>query len=159
MNLVYLVGDATEPQLNDYHKGVIVHCCNNIGAWGAGFVLALSKKWSEPEKQYRAMSKYNLGDIQIVPVEENLSVCNLIGQNGIRSYQTPVPVDYAAIKKGLEKLKIYMIKNNIINLIMPRIGCGLAGGKWGEILKILDDVFADTKIVIEVYSHNVTMQF
>ena len=47
----YLVGDATRP----VGEGVklIIHCCNDIGAWGAGFVVALSKRWEGPEKCYR----------------------------------------------------------------------------------------------------------
>lgn len=38
----YLKGDATCPQA----KGVkiICHVCNDIGGWGKGFVLALSKR-------------------------------------------------------------------------------------------------------------------
>jgi len=46
--IVYLKGDATQPQA----KGVkiIVHCCNDLGGWGKGFVLALRKRWPEPEQ-------------------------------------------------------------------------------------------------------------
>src|SRR5205823_6841477 len=49
--ITYLKGDATCPQA----KGVkiICHVCNDIGGWGKGFVLALSKRWSEPEAAYR----------------------------------------------------------------------------------------------------------
>jgi hypothetical protein len=42
----YLKGDATFPEA----KGtkIICHICNDLGAWGKGFVLAISKRWSEP---------------------------------------------------------------------------------------------------------------
>ena len=48
----YLKGDATCPQA----KGVkiICHVCNDIGGWGKGFVLALSRRWEQPESEYRA---------------------------------------------------------------------------------------------------------
>ncbi|WP_306766628.1 hypothetical protein [Tenacibaculum sp. M341] len=47
----YIKGDATSPQA----KGVkiIAHICNDLGGWGKGFVLAVSKRWKEPEISYR----------------------------------------------------------------------------------------------------------
>lgn len=51
MPIQYTTGDATQP-LADGAK-IICHVCNDIGGWGAGFVVALSRKWSEPERAYR----------------------------------------------------------------------------------------------------------
>ncbi|MFI2203484.1 Appr-1-p processing protein [Streptomyces sp. NPDC020192] len=50
--ITYIRGDATVPLA----KGtkVIAHVCNDIGGWGKGFVLALSRRWPEPERAYRA---------------------------------------------------------------------------------------------------------
>ncbi len=47
----YIKGDATSPQA----KGtkIIAHICNDLGGWGKGFVLAISKRWKEPESSYR----------------------------------------------------------------------------------------------------------
>lgn len=70
----YLVGDATFP-LGTGNK-IIAHICNDIGGWGLGFVLALSKRWKQPEKEYRqwhlskATSNFKLGEIQLVKVED-----------------------------------------------------------------------------------------
>lgn len=44
----YLKGDATNLVIPG--NKIIVHICNDIGAWGKGFVLAVSKRWSESEK-------------------------------------------------------------------------------------------------------------
>jgi O-acetyl-ADP-ribose deacetylase (regulator of RNase III) len=49
--LHYIVGDATSP-LGD-GKRIVVHVCNDIGGWGAGFVLAISRRWTAPEESYR----------------------------------------------------------------------------------------------------------
>ena len=46
----YLVGDATNPKAQGYR--LIVHICNDLGSWGQGFVLALSRKWDAPEAAY-----------------------------------------------------------------------------------------------------------
>jgi O-acetyl-ADP-ribose deacetylase (regulator of RNase III) len=51
MALKYVTGDATRPEGEGCK--VIVHCCNDIGQWGSGFVVALSKRWDRPEERYR----------------------------------------------------------------------------------------------------------
>ena len=51
----YLTGDATSPKTNG--NKIIVHICNDIGAWGKGFVLAISKKWNRPKNEYQSWCK------------------------------------------------------------------------------------------------------
>ena len=47
-------GDATNPtKLYDNEISIIPHVCNNKNRWGAGFVLALNKKWPIVEEKYR----------------------------------------------------------------------------------------------------------
>lgn len=43
-SIAYRVGDATQP-VGDGPK-ILVHVCNDIGAWGRGFVVALSRRWA-----------------------------------------------------------------------------------------------------------------
>jgi len=50
--IAYVVGDATRPE--GQGPRVIVHVCNDIGGWGRGFVLALSRAYPEAERRYRA---------------------------------------------------------------------------------------------------------
>jgi len=145
----YLKGDATSP-IGEGHK-VIVHVCNNVGAWGAGFVLALSRKWKDPEKEYRKWSKgeksffinpdFELGNVQFVTVEKEITVANMIGQEDVSPNNAGVsPVRYGAIGVCLEKVvKHYKGLNMNFSIHMPRIGCGLAGGHWNvmeEIIKV-----------------------
>lgn len=85
----YLRGDATSPQA----KGpkVIAHICNDRGGWGKGFVLAVSRRWPEPEAAYRrwhrerAANDFGLGATQLVRVAPDIWVANMIGQHGLRS--------------------------------------------------------------------------
>lgn len=66
--IIYLKGDVTNP----IAKGnkIIAHICNDAGGWGKSFVLAISRKWKEPEKFYRKCYKdkinFKLGEIQII---------------------------------------------------------------------------------------------
>lgn len=141
----YLKGDATDPKIKDGNR-FLIHICNNCGGWGAGFVLAISKKWKEPEKQYRAnIKKMKLGDIGIVKVDDGMFVVNMIAQNGYKSMSNPMPVSYSALEKCLEKLKDELKNYNNPTIHMPKIGCGLGGGRWFEIEKLIN-IFDDAYV-------------
>jgi O-acetyl-ADP-ribose deacetylase (regulator of RNase III) len=131
-SIIYLKVDATAP--NQAGNQIIAHICNDIGGWGKGFVLAISKRWKEPEKAYRNWHKqgsnFALGQVQLVQVEEKLWVANMIAQRGISTIKNPtIPIQYDAVLSCLETLSIEANKLNA-SVSMPRIGCGLAGGKW-----------------------------
>jgi hypothetical protein len=56
MNAIdYRTGDATDPVGEGAR--IICHVCNDIGGWGRGFVVALSKRWPEPEAQWNALCR------------------------------------------------------------------------------------------------------
>ena len=98
--IIYLKGDATSPQVKGYK--VIAHICNNRGSWGAGFVMAISKKWSSPEIEYRKWIETKtatLGEIQLVPVEDEIVIANMIAQDGFVNFLNPVAVRYEALKE------------------------------------------------------------
>ena len=135
----YLKADATVPQAEG--NIVIAHICNDIGAWGKGFVLALSKRWKYPEKQYKQWykegEKFALGEVQFVSVEEKIWVANLIGQHNIyRDENGDPPIRYEAVKRGLQIIADFAYEINA-KVQMPRIGCGLAGGSWDRIEKLI----------------------
>ena len=155
MSIAYLSGDATRP--NATGQKIIVHICNDIGKWGKGFVLAISKRWKQPETVYKdafkGADKPALGDVQIIPVENDIVVANIIGQHGVRSLRNttaPAPVRYEAIKKGLQAIADYALQHNA-TVHMPRIGCGLAGGEWAEIEPILNQTLINKGIKTTVY--------
>ena len=127
----YTRGDATAPVGSGLK--IIVHICNDIGAWGAGFVLALSKKWTAPEEHYRALGKWTLGDVHFIRVEDDIIVANMIAQEGIGPDESGrPPIRYSALREALYQVDYYAWMNHEHNasIHMPRIGCGLAGGSW-----------------------------
>jgi len=147
----YVVGDATNPQ-GKGHK-VIVHCCNDIGGWGAGFVLALSAKWPQPEEMYHKwfeQSEPQLGDIQVIKVENDISVCNMIGQHLVASMSKTPPIRYEAIKKGLSTLRDY-IQHKPSTIHAPRFGTGLAKGRWDKIEMIIKNELSQYDISVTIY--------
>jgi O-acetyl-ADP-ribose deacetylase (regulator of RNase III) len=139
----YVTGDATQP-IGDGPK-IIVHVCNDIGAWGAGFVLAISKRWPEPEAAYRAIEEYRLGDVQLVKVADDLHVANMIAQAG--TYRRGVPIRYPAVRECLQKVAEHA-RRLAASVHMPRIGCGLAGGEWSEIEPIIVETLNGIEVTV-----------
>lgn len=153
-DITYKVGDATEPQTQG--NKLVVHCCNDIGVWGKGFVLAISEKWPQAEKAYREWFKnkvnndFALGEVQFIQVARDIWIANLIGQNGIRSRSNPSPINYFAIERGLIKVSDFATYNNC-SIHMPRIGCGLAGGKREIISFIINKTLVKSGLEVTIY--------
>lgn len=179
--ITYLEGDATDPQpAGDDAEGmppqasqprIIVHICNSVGGWGRGFVVALSKRWPEPEREYRqwferskipafpesamlGIGPFRLGAIQPVRVEPDplvrrkewnpsIVVINMIAQEGYGPKNqaqhrdgltdSKPPIRYDALDECLGHVAELRDLWGLGTMHMPRIGCGLAGGKWSEV--------------------------
>ncbi|MFF1924330.1 macro domain-containing protein [Streptomyces sp. NPDC058221] len=152
--ITYVVGDATSP----HGKGVklIVHVCNDLGGWGKGFVLALSRRWPEPEAAYRqwhrerAGNDFGLGAVQFVQVTPYIWVANAVGQRGMRTGGNGVPVRYEAIGRALEAVADRAVELGA-SVHMPRIGCGLAGGKWSRIEPLVEKWLTGRGLSVTVY--------
>ncbi len=154
----YLKGDATAPKREPGdHNIILAHICNDAGKWGAGFTAALDKRWSAPRESYmawwsgRRSNKFGLGGIQMVKVENRLWVCNMLAQKGVRGPWNKIPIRYDALARCLEKLAIEadMIDADVV---MPRIGCGLAGGVWEKIEPLILRELVDDTVRVSVYS-------
>lgn len=151
MKIKYVKGDATAPR----GKGLkaIAHISNDIGAWGAGFVLALSNKWNYPEEFYRAVAAekgLTLGDVHIVPVERNIVVMNMVAQAGIGFNDGVAPIRYDALRTCLNKVNEHCVMFGG-TLHAPRFGAGLAGGDWNIIEGIILDVM---DVDVTIYDFN-----
>ncbi len=153
-SIVYLVGDATKPQ--SAGSKIIAHVCNDVGAWGKGFVLALSKISPAPERAFRKWyaernrNDFALGAVQFVSVSEDVSVANMIGQHDIGTIGGIPPIRYAAVETALETVgKKALVENASVHL--PRIGCGLAGGSWSEIEPLIERQICALDVPVFVY--------
>jgi O-acetyl-ADP-ribose deacetylase (regulator of RNase III) len=152
-----LAGDATVPQA----KGpkLIAHVCNDRGGWGRGFVLALSARWPEPERAYRAWHRerakndFGLGAVQVVQVAADRWVANMVGQHGTRPGSAGPPVRYEAIATCLAALAVHAAELQA-SVHMPRIGCGLSGGRWELVEPLVVEALCARDIAVTVYDHS-----
>jgi O-acetyl-ADP-ribose deacetylase (regulator of RNase III) len=151
MAITYHTGDATAPGSDE--PGVIAHLCNDAGGWGKGFVLAISRRWPQPENAYRNWARsgdqFTLGMVQLVQLENRLSVANMVAQHGYASRAHPVAIRYDALAQCLAKLASRIEPGTVIH--MPRIGCGLAGGNWGQVEPLIQEHLAVAGFEVRVY--------
>lgn len=145
----YLRGDATSPQASG--PKLIVHVCNTLGGWGKGFVLAISARWAEPERFYRAWhhrkephlveresmrlemtGRFGLGESQLVQVKADIFVLNMIAQEGMKTGSQGPPIRYAALALCLRHADKFA-RDLGASVHGPRFGCGLAGGTWERV--------------------------
>lgn len=154
MEINYVTGDATLPE-GPGHK-TIAHICNNQGGWGRGFVVALGARYPLAESEYRQWSSSStpprrLGAVQVVRVADDVAVANLIAQNGYRAKENPVPLDFAALERCLRLLSTHpAVVTGSVH--MPRIGTDLAGGRWDQIVPIIERTLLAAGIDVTVYT-------
>ncbi len=152
--IFYGNADATLPQ--GHGPSIIAHVCNDIGQWGKGFVLPLGERYPEAEKQYREWARrrteppFALGQVQFVEVAPTLWVANMIGQHGIARRGSLPPVRYEAIRECLRRVCAFAAEQKAY-VQMPRIGCGLAGGKWEEVSRIIEEELIANGVQVTVY--------
>ena len=158
----YIKGDATKPLITEGEYSVICHCCNTLGAGAAGFVLALSKRFPKVKEHYLSLIKSikpdeRLGKVGFVKTNKNIVVANILGQDRIyRSADGKIPLNYEALREGFKNVydKFIDYKNIPFTIHMPRIGCGLAGGKWEIVEDIIKDEFTKKGVEVYVYDYN-----
>jgi O-acetyl-ADP-ribose deacetylase (regulator of RNase III) len=131
---------------------------NDHGGWGRGFVLAVSKRWPQAEKDYREWEKvgrgadeastpFQLGEVSISKVETNLGVAHMLAQHGYIGPDNPTPLSYEALAQCLRKLATVAAAQNA-SIHMPRIGAGLAGGEWSRIKRIVEQELGHLPVYI-----------
>lgn len=140
-----------------HHKGdllksdcnVIVHQVNCQGVMGSGIAKQIKETYPSVFEQYRKRYLSNgakLGEIDICNVGGDRMVVNLYSQDkylprGVRH------TNYEAFKDGLTELKksiSYWGSTNLFKIGFPyRIGCGLGGGDWKIVRRLIEEVFPD----------------
>lgn len=128
---------------------IIPHVCNNIGAWGAGFVLAISKEWNQPEEIFRS-KKSSLGEVQFIEVNKTITIANMIAQHGIRINNGIPPIRYEALDTCLKLVAKKAIETGA-EIHAPKFGAGLAGGDWLRIEKLIKENLTNQNISVTIY--------
>jgi len=122
-----------------------------MGVMGGGIALQIRNQLPKVYNEYKRLCsntdpKQLLGTIQCVEDDFGRVFVNLFGQlNYGRDKQY---TDYVALRRGL--LNVYNIANqyNVSVAIPFNIGCGLAGGDWNEVYKMIEEIFGDYDVTL-----------
>lgn len=154
--ITYRTGDATTPV---ERPAVIAHICNDAGGWGAGFVVALGSRYPAAEMAYRRWAhtrmwrdvSFRLGAVQFVDVGAGLTVANMIAQHGYGRDPAGRPaIRYRALSDCLSTVADVASRRGA-TVVMPPIGTGLAGGRWGRIVPIITSNVTSNGVAVVVY--------
>ncbi len=137
----------------DTTNAVIVHCVNCLGIMGAGIAKQIRIRFPEAYDVYRESydSKLlTLGSVTYMyypktEQSEQKIIANAAGQEtvGTKTRQ----VDYDATRMCFyninDAMKIFENEFKISTINFPLFGCGLAGGDWQIISKIIEEEVND----------------
>lgn len=156
----YVNGDLFK-NLNVGKNILIPHCVNDIGAWGAGFVIPLAKAFPISREEYLKASNNNeiyLGKVQYVDCTPKNSktnkiiVANMCAQHNTISVGNKKPVKYAALTKCMEDIALKMEESirfyKVFEIYCPKFCSGLAGGNWDFIEELIDEIWGDIKVTV-----------
>jgi O-acetyl-ADP-ribose deacetylase (regulator of RNase III) len=153
--ITYIKGDLLEDTLQIKEKTLICHVCNNLSIMGKGFASQLKEIHPDVFQGFKKarLNACPANYYKLTARNANLYVCNMVCMNGLYSkYSNPNPLSYPALKACLEDALKFAV-NSELNICMPKIGVGLARGDWNKVVKILDEVFAEKNINIEVWDN------
>lgn len=128
---------------------VILHGCNCKNTMGSGIARSLRDRWPgvyDADTAASASSTNNLGNVSTYKTPGGVIVVNCYTQFDFtgRRYGK-MDADYDAIRSCMKKIKI-MFPNSKIGL--PLIGCGLAGGDWNVVSKIVQEELSDMDVTV-----------
>ena len=134
---------------------VIMHQANCFKTMGAGIAKSIAKLYPEAnkvDKEYKASPKNRLGNFSHAVIDDGPTVVNLYGQFGFGVGK--VQTKYDKLESAIDKFLNYAKENNV-NLskvgVPYKMGCGLAGGDWDIVLKILNR--QSEKHDVDIYIH------
>jgi len=132
---------------------IIPHVVNNIGAWGAGFVVPLGRTFPKAQQTYLDWSTgkitgrpFELGSSLPAKVDENRFVHHMCAQNGVRSATNPKPIKYRALANCLHSVNNFCSPGGV-EVHAPAFGSDLAGGDWRVIAALIEELLTDPKAI------------
>ena len=138
-------------------ENIIVHQTNCLGIMGGGIALQVKKlypnvynEYSNLCKDYKENPSQLLGYTQFVKTPDDRIIANCFGQLGIGA---TVQTHYMALAMSLASVYRKAIQENLSVAIPYNIGCGLAGGDWNIVYKIIEDIFAKSSIKCVIYKY------
>ena len=123
---------------------VILHCCNCFHTMGAGVAKAIRDEWPgvfSADLQTPKGDRSKMGTFSFHQ-EGKLVVINLYAQyrySRLRKQSLEYPALWHSLRLAAERLKAWQERGVDVRIWYPLLGCGLAGGDWELVKRIIDD--------------------
>lgn len=152
MEIIYKTGNLLDAQTD-----VIAHQVNCKGVMGSGVAKYIKEKWINVFDEYKKYcddiySHQVLGSCLLVNIDDEQYVANLFGQHSYgrdgKRY-----TNYEALYKALERLVAQMGDKK--SVAFPyKMSSDRGGADWSVVLAMIESVFKDTDVTIEIWSLN-----
>ena len=129
---------------------VIAHGCNCHKMMGAGIAFQIKRQFNDVyvkdfnDKRSPIQRWGNFTYVRYKHGDNILSFFNLYTQ-----YNPGPDLDYTALELSLKKLAKIIEPNSTIGL--PQIGCGIGGGDWVKVKRIIKRVLKEYDVTIVIY--------
>ena len=148
MNITSKTGNILTP-VDPINKVIVCHQVNCQGAMGAGLAKQIRTKHPGVYEVYKEKCDAGLakiGDVQLVSClsDGGYIIANIFGQN--RYGRDKRYTDYDGLREAFSCLADCF--PNATFRFPYKFGCGLAGGDWNVVLKIIKESFKDCKVEI-----------
>ena len=144
----YVKGDLIKLALSGEFD-VITHGCNCFCTFGAGIAKQIKQHFPEAYKQdllTKSGDRKKLGTCTAATTKNNLIIVNSYIQYDYSS--TKICVNYNSVRDCMKYISENFKEKRIG---MPKIGCGLAGGKWYIVEKIIEEELTNMDITVVEY--------
>lgn len=149
-----------EQDITTIEEGAIFHQVNCMGTWGAGLARQLRDKFPGAHKDYCEFLREKkhpvlaLGSILSYGIGTDLWIISVFGQYDYGFAPTKKHTEYGSLIAAFETFKFVSSINNGRPLYFPAgFGCGLGGGDWTIVSKIIEHYFPDAIICKQKKQH------
>lgn len=138
---------------------IIIQQCNCFATQGAGLAKQIVSKYPsvlKADKEYTLAnigSQDRLGKYSISEVEPNKFIVNMYSQFGYGREKQHT--DYKAMTYALNNIIRDFTHRRLTNIkfaVPYGLGCGLAGGRWNIVSKIIEEAFTKQNWQVYIYS-------
>ena len=157
MNYHEVNGDLIQLALSG-NFDVIAHGCNCFSTQAAGIAASMSKHFNthmfnyENDKYIGDYNKMGIIDYEYILTYNELKVDKeFIVVNAYTQYKPGKNFDMLAFYMCLKKMN-HIFKGKHIGL--PQIGCGIAGGNWGSVQKLIERELKDCIVTVVIFENN-----
>lgn len=124
----------------------IAHQANIEGKMGAGIAKEIAARYPSALRDVRAFTNPKFGQVLITQLNSNQLIFHVFAQSLYS--KSKCKTDYEALSNGLKLVLRTCLRANVSSLGVPAyIGCGLGGGDWKIVRKILENIFGGSESV------------